>query len=45
VQVAETYQPEERHRRVYDEQFREFLEFYRRMRPIYRRLNPVIHPV
>jgi sugar (pentulose or hexulose) kinase len=45
VQVAETYRPEERHRRVYDEQFREFLEFYRRMRPIYRRLNPVIHPV
>ena len=45
VQVAETYQPQEKNRRVYDEQFREFLEFYGRMRPIYRRLNPVIHPV
>jgi hypothetical protein len=43
--VADTYQPEEEHRRVYDEQFHEFLEFYRRMRPIYRRLNPVVHPV
>ena len=45
VTVAETYRPDERNRRVYDEQFREFLEFYKRMRPIYRRLNPVVHPV
>jgi xylulokinase len=45
VKVAETYEPEEKHRRIYDQQFREFLEFYRRMRPIYKRLNPVVHPV
>lgn len=45
VKAAENYEPDEKHRRVYDEQFREFLEFYKRMRPIYRRLNPVVRPV
>ncbi len=45
VKVAATYEPGPQSRRVYDRQFREFLEFYRRMRPIYRRLNPVVHPV
>lgn len=45
VRVAETYQPSVENRQVYDQQFREFLEFYKRMRPIYRRLNPVVHPV
>jgi xylulokinase len=45
VKIARTYQPDARHGKLYDEQFREFLAFYERMRPIYRRLNPVIHPV
>lgn len=45
VKIAETYTPDERTRRVYEEQFREFLEFYKRVRPIYKRLNPVVHPV
>jgi len=45
VKIAATYEPNNQNRRVYDEQFREFLEFYKRMRPIYRRLNPVIHPL
>jgi xylulokinase len=45
VKVAETYQPNEKNRAIYQEQFREFLEFYQRMKPIYKRLNPVHHPV
>ena len=45
VKIAATYQPTGQNRRVYDQQFREFLEFYKRMRPIYRRLNPVVHPL
>lgn len=45
VKIAETYQPSDQNRRIYDDQFREFLEFYRRMKPIYKRLNPIHHPV
>lgn len=40
VRIAATYQPDESRRRLYDRQFREFLDFYRRMKPAYRRLNP-----
>lgn len=39
VRIEATYRPDEDNRRVYDRQFREFLEFYRRMKPIYKRLN------
>jgi xylulokinase len=41
VKIAAEYRPIESNRRVYDSQFREFIEFYQRNRAIYRRLNPV----
>jgi xylulokinase len=41
VKIAAEYRPIEINRRLYDRQFREFLEFYKRNRAIYRRLNPV----
>jgi xylulokinase len=41
VKIAETYQPDEKNRAVYNTQFREFLDFYQRMKPIYKRLNPI----
>ncbi len=44
VKIAAEYRPIEINRRVYDRQFREFLEFYKRNRAIYRRLNPVGPP-
>jgi hypothetical protein len=40
VKIAAEYRPIEINRRLYDRQFREFLEFYKRNRAIYRRLNP-----
>jgi xylulokinase len=40
VKIAAEYRPIELNRRLYDRQFREFLEFYKRNRAIYRRLNP-----
>jgi xylulokinase len=43
VKIKATYQADESRRRVYDVQFREFLEFYRRMKPLYKRLNPAAH--
>jgi xylulokinase len=39
VKIAAEYRPIEANRRVYDRQFREFMEFYKRNRAIYRRLN------
>ncbi len=39
VKIAAEYRPIEINRRLYDRQFREFLEFYKRNRAIYRRLN------
>ncbi len=39
VKIAAEYRPIEINRRIYDRQFREFLEFYKRNRAIYRRLN------
>jgi len=39
VKIAAEYRPIEANRRVYDRQFREFLNFYKRNRAIYRRLN------
>jgi xylulokinase len=41
VKITAVYDPIEANRRVYDRQFREFMEFYKRMKPIYRRLNPI----
>jgi xylulokinase len=43
VKLKATHQPDETRRRVYDQQFREFLEFYRRMKPLYKRLNSPAH--
>jgi sugar (pentulose or hexulose) kinase len=43
VKLKATHQPDETRRRVYDQQFREFLEFYRRMKPLYKRLNSRAH--
>jgi xylulokinase len=40
VKIRATYEPDESRRKVYDAQFREFLEFYRRMKPLYKRMNP-----
>jgi len=40
VKIAAEYRPIDINRRLYDRQFREFLEFYKRNRAIYRRLNP-----
>ena len=40
VKILATHQPLESRRRLYDQQFREFLDFYRRMKPLYKRLNP-----
>jgi xylulokinase len=40
VKVEATHQPAESRRWLYDQQFREFLDFYRRTKPIYKRLNP-----
>jgi len=45
TRISDTYHPDERNRRVYHDQFREFLEFYKRMKPIYKRLNAIQHPV
>ncbi len=45
VKIARTYDPDSKNSRIYDQQFREFLEFYKRMKPIYKRLNPIVHPV
>jgi xylulokinase len=39
VEIKVTHHPDESRRRLYDQQFREFLEFYRRMKPLYKRLN------
>jgi xylulokinase len=41
VKIAAEYSPIEANKRVYDRQFREFMEFYKRNRAMYRRLNPV----
>jgi xylulokinase len=40
VKIAAEYRPIGTNQRIYDRQFREFLEFYKRNRTIYRRLNP-----
>lgn len=39
VQIANTYQPNPDHRKIYDELFREFLNIYKRNKGIYARLN------
>ncbi|MFZ0888697.1 MAG: FGGY-family carbohydrate kinase [Candidatus Binataceae bacterium] len=41
VKIAALYHPLAVNRRIYDDQFRAFMEFNRRTRSIYRRLNPV----
>jgi xylulokinase len=43
VKIAATYHPDPANRRVYDEQFAAFLDFYRRMKPVYKRLNARRH--
>jgi xylulokinase len=44
VEFSAVYHPEAANRRVYDEQFAAFMEFYKRMKPVYRRLNAVGGP-
>lgn len=39
VQIANTYQPNPRHRKIYDELFKEFVRLYKRNRRMYARLN------
>ncbi|HWQ12609.1 MAG TPA: FGGY-family carbohydrate kinase, partial [Roseiflexaceae bacterium] len=39
VPIARTYEPDQRHRAVYDTLFREYLRLYRATRGIYARLN------
>ncbi len=41
VKIAAVYDPIDANRRIYDRQFREFMEFYKRTKAIYRRLNPM----
>jgi xylulokinase len=43
VKIESTYLPDDRNRKVYDEQFQAFLEFYRIMKPLYKRLNSRSH--
>jgi xylulokinase len=40
VEIARTFEPNPRHRAIYDELFGEFLQAYRRNKGIFRRLNP-----
>jgi xylulokinase len=39
VPIAETYQPNPAHRKIYDELFEEFVAIYKSNRRIYERLN------
>lgn len=39
VRIAATYEPNPDHRKVYDEQFQAFREFFRLMKPVYKKLN------
>jgi len=39
IEYRRVYEPQARHRRAYDDAFREFVALYRSTRPIYRRLN------
>jgi xylulokinase len=45
VKFAAVYQPDAGNRRVYDQQFSAFMQFYKRMKPVYRRLNAAAGPV
>ena len=39
LRIRRVYEPNERHRRLYDDRFATFREIHRRLRPLYRRLN------
>ena len=39
IQIANTYQPTPKHRRIYDELFAEFVNIYKQNRKTYARLN------
>jgi xylulokinase len=39
VRIAAVYRPDPANRRLYDDQFAAFMDFYRRMKPVYKRLN------
>jgi sugar (pentulose or hexulose) kinase len=43
VEIAQTFKPNPANRKVYDEQFNEFVQVYHRLKPIYARLNEVEH--
>jgi xylulokinase len=40
IEFQRVYQPQARHRALYDERFEIFTQIYRQMRPIFHRLNP-----
>jgi xylulokinase len=44
VRFAAVYRPDPANRRLYDEQFQAFMDFYRRMKPVYKRLNAARRP-
>jgi xylulokinase len=44
VKIQATHQPVDSRRRLYDQQFHHFLDFYRRTKHLYKRLNPKAHP-
>jgi xylulokinase len=39
LRIRRVYEPDGRHRALYDERFATFREIHRRLRPLYRRLN------
>jgi xylulokinase len=41
IRVAAVHQPRPEHRRLYDEQYSAFLDFYERTKRLYARMNPI----
>jgi len=39
IQIANTFKPNSKHRKIYNELFREFVTLYHKNRPVYARLN------
>jgi sugar (pentulose or hexulose) kinase len=44
VKIHATHHPVDSRRRLYDQQFHDFLDFYRRTKHLYKRLNPKARP-
>jgi len=41
IRIAAVYQPRPEYRRLYDDQYAAFLDFYKRTKRLYARLNPM----